>query len=367
MEKQFVADVLRLTNEFRAKNGRAPLTANAELDATAAAHSKDMAEQDYFSHTGKDGSKPWDRAEDFGYEARSMGENIAAGQRTPEQVVQGWINSPGHRANLLNTSYTELGVGYYLLENDTGQVNYQRYWTQVFGSGDRNPASNLPGSAPSPTPAPAKSTPEPKSEPVPAASKTPAPAPKPTGQSDPAPESMPTELNNIKGTLGGDRLRGTAGGDRIQGLKGRDHLYGEAGNDTLKGGFGSDWLKGGAGRDVLIGAGSDKAGAGERDILSGGAGADKFVLGNKTAAFYSSGYSKDSPRGDDFAAILDFDAAAGDTIQLHGDRGDYRLGMISSGGTVGIFLTTGGGDELVGAVRNGGNLSLDSSAVTFVG
>ncbi|UBF24763.1 CAP domain-containing protein [Kovacikia minuta CCNUW1] len=72
------------------------------------------------------------------------GENIAAGYSTPEQVVQGWINSPGHRANLLNPSYTELGIGYYYLANDTGSVNYKSYWTQDFGSGDRNPSSNLP-------------------------------------------------------------------------------------------------------------------------------------------------------------------------------------------------------------------------------
>ena len=74
-----------------------------------------MAQQSYFSHTGKNGSKPWDRAETFGYEANSMGENIAAGHRTSEQAVQGWIDSPGHRTNLLNPNYTELGVGYYLL------------------------------------------------------------------------------------------------------------------------------------------------------------------------------------------------------------------------------------------------------------
>lgn len=73
-----------------------------------------------------------------------MGENIAAGYSTPEAVVEGWKNSSGHRANLLNPNFTELGVGYYYLANDTGSVNYNRYWTQVFGSGDLNPATNLP-------------------------------------------------------------------------------------------------------------------------------------------------------------------------------------------------------------------------------
>jgi len=140
----FVQQVLNLTNQFRAQNGLAPLRLNAELNAAALAHSKDMALKDYFSHTGKNGSSPGDRLKAVGYESQAWGENIAAGYSTPEQVVQGWINSPGHRANLLNRSYTELGVGYYNLANDTGSVNYNNYWTQDFGSGDRNPSSNVP-------------------------------------------------------------------------------------------------------------------------------------------------------------------------------------------------------------------------------
>lgn len=140
----FVQQVLALTNQFRSQNGVAPLTLNLELNATALGHSQDMAQQDYFSHTGKDGSAPWDRAKEVGYEARTIGENIAAGYTTPEAVVEGWKNSPGHRANMLNPNFTELGVGYYDLANDTGSVNYNRYWTQVFGSGDLNPATNLP-------------------------------------------------------------------------------------------------------------------------------------------------------------------------------------------------------------------------------
>jgi len=165
----FENEVLQLTNQFRSENGRSPLKLNVELNATAYGHSQDMAQQDYFSHTGKDGSLPWDRAKEVGYEARAMGENIAAGQRTPQEVVQGWINSPGHRANLLNANYTELGVGYYYLANDTGSVNYNRYWTQVFGSGDTNPSSNLPSPSPSPSPTPAPSpTPSPTSSPAPA-------------------------------------------------------------------------------------------------------------------------------------------------------------------------------------------------------
>lgn len=132
----FAQDVLRLTNDFRAEHNLSPLALNQKLTTTAQKHSQAMAEDDFFSHIGKDNSTPWERAETEGYTARAMAENIAAGQRTPEQVVQGWIDSPGHRENLLNPSYTELGVGYFELSNDTGAVNYMRYWTQLFGSGD---------------------------------------------------------------------------------------------------------------------------------------------------------------------------------------------------------------------------------------
>ena len=147
---QFVNEVLRLTNEFRAKNGLAPLKANSELDQTAQKYSQTMATEDFFSHTGKDNSTPWARAEKSGYKARTMGENIAAGQRSPQQVVQGWIDSPGHRANMLNPNFTELGVGYFNLTNDTGKINYNTYWTQLFGSGDL-----LVSAAPSPAQSPA--------------------------------------------------------------------------------------------------------------------------------------------------------------------------------------------------------------------
>jgi uncharacterized protein YkwD len=140
----FVQRVLELTNQFRAQNGVAPLRLNAELNAASLNHSKNMALQDFFSHTGKDGSSAGDRMRQVGYTSNAWGENIAAGYATPEQVVQGWINSPGHRANMLNPSFTELGVGYYYLASDTGSVNYNSYWTQNFGSGDTNPATNIP-------------------------------------------------------------------------------------------------------------------------------------------------------------------------------------------------------------------------------
>jgi uncharacterized protein YkwD len=136
----FVDEVVRLTNEFRAENGVAPLTANDELDTAAQGHSDDMAQADFFNHIGSDGSDPQDRAAEAGYSSQFLGENIAAGQTSPEDVVQAWIDSPGHRENMLRPQFTEIGVGFTNLADDTGSVNFNNYWTQAFGSGDTNPA-----------------------------------------------------------------------------------------------------------------------------------------------------------------------------------------------------------------------------------
>lgn len=130
----FLSRVVELTNGIRRQNGLSDLSLNDQLQQAAQLHSEDMAYQDYFSHYGVDGSMPWDRGQSFGYDYRSYGENIAAGQRTPEAVVQAWVNSPSHLANILNPDYTEIGVGYVYLQNDTGDVNYNHYWTQDFGT-----------------------------------------------------------------------------------------------------------------------------------------------------------------------------------------------------------------------------------------
>ncbi|MCR9198102.1 MAG: CAP domain-containing protein [Planctomycetaceae bacterium] len=131
---EFVQEVVDLTNEFRARNGLNLLSISYELQQAAQSHSRDLAVSDYFSHTGLDGRQPWDRAFDEGYNYQTIGENIAAGQLTPQQVVQAWINSPPHLANLMNDAFTEIGVGYDFLGEDTGNINYQHYWTQLFGT-----------------------------------------------------------------------------------------------------------------------------------------------------------------------------------------------------------------------------------------
>ena len=119
--------VLALVNQERAKQGLSALSWSDELTAVARAHSKDMAARGFFSHTNPDGQSPFDRMKAAGISYRTAGENIAAGQRTPQEVVNSWMNSEGHRANILNASYTRLGVGYV-----SGSGAYSTYWTQCF-------------------------------------------------------------------------------------------------------------------------------------------------------------------------------------------------------------------------------------------
>jgi uncharacterized protein YkwD len=88
-----------------------------------------MAMQDFFDHR-----QMVERVRAEGYQYSLVGENISAGNSTPEAAMQSWMNSSGHRANILNSGFRELGVGYYVLENDQGSVNYKHYWTQVFGT-----------------------------------------------------------------------------------------------------------------------------------------------------------------------------------------------------------------------------------------
>ncbi len=122
-------EVLRLTNAARAAHGCRALRWNAALGSAAAAHSADMRDRNYFDHNTLDGRSPFDRIRATGYTYRAAGENIAAGQPTAAAVMNSWMNSPGHRANILNCDYTELGVGV-----ARGGSGYGIYWTQVFGT-----------------------------------------------------------------------------------------------------------------------------------------------------------------------------------------------------------------------------------------
>ena len=126
-------EVLDLTNTYRAQANLSPLRLNAALSAAATAHSQAMAYGDFFSHSGVNGSTLDDRLSTAGYAYDAAGENIAAGLATPTAVVQAWMKSPEHRANILDPDLQEMGLGFCLLDNDTGTTNFRYYWTQDFG------------------------------------------------------------------------------------------------------------------------------------------------------------------------------------------------------------------------------------------
>jgi len=119
----YESEVIRLVNEIRKENGLKTLTANWELSRVARYKSQDMVDNRYFSHTSPVYGSPFQMIRAFGLSFRTAGENIAYGQRTPQAVVNAWMNSSGHRANILNASYTQIGVGY---------VANGHYWTQMF-------------------------------------------------------------------------------------------------------------------------------------------------------------------------------------------------------------------------------------------
>jgi uncharacterized protein YkwD len=132
--------VLELTNQARAHARRCgfeffpaapPLQlAPAALERAALEHSQDMAKHNYMDHTGPDGSSPADRVNRTGYKWRTIGENLASGIMTPEDVVNGWVGSPHHCENLMSARFTQMAVAYAVNPTSNGGV----YWTQVFGT-----------------------------------------------------------------------------------------------------------------------------------------------------------------------------------------------------------------------------------------
>jgi uncharacterized protein YkwD len=132
---------LVLINDYRAMNGLGTLSACTSLNRAAQGHSEDMRDQNYFDHTGLDGSSPWDRACDACYELgcgpqTAMAENIAAGNSGAQGTFTQWQNSPGHNANMLGVNFTQIGIG-----RATGGGQYGSYWTNVFG-GATEPSCN---------------------------------------------------------------------------------------------------------------------------------------------------------------------------------------------------------------------------------
>lgn len=118
--------VVALTNAERAKQGLGPLKMNWELQRLARVKSEDMRNRNYFDHQSPTYGSPFNMMKSFGINFSSAGENIAAGQQTPESVVDSWMKSPGHRANILKAEYTQIGCGVAI----GGQYGF--YWTQEF-------------------------------------------------------------------------------------------------------------------------------------------------------------------------------------------------------------------------------------------
>jgi len=122
----FEDEVIRLVNAERTSRGLPALTKNWQLSRVARYKSQDMILKGYFSHNSPTYGSPFDMMESFGLKFSSAAENIAYGQRTPAEVVKAWMNSPGHRANILSNSYTQTGVG------AAKKADGTLYWTQMF-------------------------------------------------------------------------------------------------------------------------------------------------------------------------------------------------------------------------------------------
>jgi uncharacterized protein YkwD len=133
-QEAYEADVMEIVNRERAAHGCAALTINLAMTSAAYEHSRDMGVTGYFGHNTPAGVTPWTRMEDAGY-AQPAAENIAEGYKTPRDVVNSWMNSSGHRENILNCSYKATGVGYYsgATSNNTAANSAGPWWTEDFG------------------------------------------------------------------------------------------------------------------------------------------------------------------------------------------------------------------------------------------
>jgi len=165
-------EVLQLVNAERRKTGAPAVCLNDKLTRAAAVHTADMVRTGRLSHQGSDGSWPADRVTRQGYSWRAVGENIAAGQRDAQEVVRSWMNSPGHRRNILNPAYKNMGYA-----SLPASDSWRRYHTQKFGTLQSGSGCS---ESPGPTPAPPSPMPTP-----------PSPVPTPSGCVDKNPQMCP--------------------------------------------------------------------------------------------------------------------------------------------------------------------------------
>lgn len=194
---QFDQRILELVNEERAKAGVNPLEFDSRLDRAANLHNDEMVRADIMEHRVSGEAELGDRVRATGYNPSAWAENVAAGSETPEQVMNGWMNSPGHRSNILSPRYTDIGIGYeeapdnrpYENGNTDGR-DYDIYWTQVFGAGDDNDLA--------PQEPPADERKKPADEPEPAPEEQPVDEmdePEPTPEDQPIDEMNKPEVN----------------------------------------------------------------------------------------------------------------------------------------------------------------------------
>ncbi|WP_262030294.1 CAP domain-containing protein [Microvirga sp. Mcv34] len=325
--------MLELVNRERAQTGAQPLAFNGNLNDSADSHSSWMIATDTFSHTGSGGSTPTDRMSQAGYAfsgSWASAENIAwASTRAPagyqdevELLHTNLMNSPGHKANILNGTFREIGIGF-----DTGAYqswdaafvtqNFAKSGTAVFltgvgmsdKDGDRfydigEGLGGLTVTAVSSTGAQYTTTTQSAggyslalaagtySVTFSGGGYTPVTQQVTIGSSnvkldliDPAQGTL-SASNMINGNGGRNTLKGTAASDTIKGLGGNDKLYGNGGNDKLYGGTGNDAITGNAGNDRLFGNGGNDTlnGSSGNDTLTGGAGADTFRFSGKWGA-----------------------------------------------------------------------------------
>ena len=130
LREAYAEEVLDLVNVQRKAEGLKPLRRDRRAEQTAQGHAEDMAEHNYFNHTGRDGSNPQQRAQRAKCRMKWCGENIAAAQKDPAAVVEGWMNSPPHRRNILKPEFTHLGVG--IARGTFRNQENELYWVQVF-------------------------------------------------------------------------------------------------------------------------------------------------------------------------------------------------------------------------------------------
>lgn len=132
----FERDVLTLVNQDRAGLGLGALSGDSRLHDAAVGHSLDMATNNFVDHAGSNGSNAGQRAASAGYDWNTWGENIAAGYLTAESVFAGWLGSTGHRDNMRNGAFTDIGIAY--IEAGPG-TEFDTYWTMVLAAGDSAP------------------------------------------------------------------------------------------------------------------------------------------------------------------------------------------------------------------------------------